>query len=243
MICDAAARVGLIRAPTSGCARPRAARDLVPTSGAHARGAARGTTRKSCSCRPSARTSGFLLTRTLVDIFGQLVEPDARTRVVPGRSEEARLAVPLVGLDEVIGILLVRSSVRNTARSTCALSVIAAKLAAYITIRGASADLRRSPASATGTPRRRGYATRDELLELFRPSSGSLFDSAAPRPRRARAEDLAQGPAPRRPARPGAPRVHGATPDAAEGRSRAGGDDPSSPAGWKRPRAAGLIEN
>src|SRR6185369_10232547 len=50
------------------------------------------------------------LTRKLVDIFGQLVDPEARTPVAPGTSPEARLAVPLVGLDEVIGVLLVRSS-------------------------------------------------------------------------------------------------------------------------------------
>ena len=83
-----------------------------------------------------------LLTRMLVDVFAQLADRDARTRAVPGRSEEARLAVPLVGLDEVIGILLVRSSVTEyNEEHLRALSVIAAKLAAYITIRGASADL------------------------------------------------------------------------------------------------------
>ena len=50
--------------------------------------------------------------------------------------------MPLVGLDEVIGILLVRSSVTEyTEEHLRALSVVAAKLAAYITIRGASAEL------------------------------------------------------------------------------------------------------
>jgi signal transduction histidine kinase len=90
---------------------------------------------------PSAEER-IVLTRTLVDIFGQLVDPDARTRVVPGRSQEAQLAVPLVGLDEVIGILLVRSSVTEYSEEHLrALSVIAAKLAAYITIRGASVEI------------------------------------------------------------------------------------------------------
>ena len=87
---------------------------------------------------PEART---VLARTLVDLFGQLVDPGARTLVVAG-SGEARLAVPLVGLDEVIGVLLVQSSVTEYSEEHLrALSVIAAKLAAYITIRGASAEL------------------------------------------------------------------------------------------------------
>jgi signal transduction histidine kinase len=90
---------------------------------------------------PSA-ADGIVLTRALVEIFGQLVDPGAPPRVLVGRSDEARIAVPLVGLDEVIGILLVRSSVTEYSEEHLrALSVIAAKLAAYITIRGASADL------------------------------------------------------------------------------------------------------
>jgi hypothetical protein len=84
----------------------------------------------------------IVLTRMLVDIFGQLVDRGAYMPMIPGRSDEARLAVPLVGLDEVIGILLVRSSVTQYDEEHLrALSVIAAKLAAYITIRGASVDL------------------------------------------------------------------------------------------------------
>jgi len=83
-----------------------------------------------------------VVTRALVDIFGQLVDTDGRICVVPSRPEEARLAVPLVGLDEVMGILLVRSSVTEYGEDHLrALSVIAAKLAAYITIRGTNADL------------------------------------------------------------------------------------------------------
>ena len=115
---------------------------------------------------PEARA---VLARTLVDLFGQLVDPDARTLVVPG-SGEARLAVPLVGLDEVIGILLVRSSVTEYSEEHLrALSVIAAKLAAYITIRGASADLA-DLARERDEARRAVEAARvakDELLELL----------------------------------------------------------------------------
>jgi signal transduction histidine kinase len=109
-----------------------------------------------------------VLARALVDIFGQLVDPDARGRVVAG-SGEARLAVPLVGLDEVIGILLVRSSAMEyTEDHLRALSVIAAKLAAYITIRGASADLAEL-ARERDEARRAAEAARDakdELLQL-----------------------------------------------------------------------------
>jgi len=109
-----------------------------------------------------------VLARALVDIFGQLVDPDGRSRVVLG-SGEARLAVPLVGLDEVIGILLVRSSAMEyTEEHLRALSVIAAKLAAYITIRGASADLAEL-ARERDEARRAVEAARDakdELLQL-----------------------------------------------------------------------------
>ena len=114
---------------------------------------------------PEARS---VLARTLVDLFGQLVDPDGRTLLVPG-SGAARLAVPLVGLDEVIGILLVRSSVAEYSEDHLrALSVIAAKLAAYITIRGASADLAEL-ARERDEARRSVEAVRlakDELLEL-----------------------------------------------------------------------------
>ena len=115
---------------------------------------------------PEARA---VLARTLVDLFGQLVDADARTLVVPG-SGAARLAVPLVGLDEVIGVLLVQSSVTEYSEEHLrALSVIAAKLAAYITIRGASADLVEL-ARERDEARRAVEAARvakDELLELL----------------------------------------------------------------------------
>jgi hypothetical protein len=111
----------------------------------------------------------LVLTRVLIDIFGQLVDRDARPPEVAGRSDEARLAVPLVGLDEVIGILLVRSSVTQYGEDHLrALSVIAAKLAAYITIRGTSADLAELARERDETRRTVEAAQRakDELLEL-----------------------------------------------------------------------------
>jgi GAF domain-containing protein len=107
-----------------------------------------------------------VLARTLVDIFGQLVDTHARPRVVQG-SGQARLAVPLVGLDEVIGILMVRSSVMEYSEEHLrALSVIAAKLAAYITIRGASADLAEL-ARERDEARRAVEAARDAKDELL----------------------------------------------------------------------------
>ena len=109
------------------------------------------------------------LTRALVDIFGQLVETDAGTCVVARRPEEARLAVPLVGLDEVMGILLVRSSVTEYSEEHLrVLSVIAAKLAAYITLRGASADLAELARERDEARRAvdAARAAKDELLDL-----------------------------------------------------------------------------
>ena len=115
-----------------------------------------------------------VIARTLVDIFGQLVDPDARTLVVRA-SGEARLAVPLVGLDEVIGILLVRSSVAEYSEDHLrALSVIAAKLAAYITIRGASADLAEL-ARERDEARRAVEEARDAKDELLQLVSGELM--------------------------------------------------------------------
>ena len=144
---------------------------------------------------PEARA---VLARMLVDLFGQLVDPDARTLVVPG-SGEARLAVPLVGLDEVIGILLVRSSVTEYSEEHLrALSVIAAKLAAYITIRGASADLAEL-ARERDEARRAVEAARDakdELLQLrFSRAQDALASPDDGDRRRARAQDPGAGPA------------------------------------------------
>jgi len=191
---------------------------------------------------PEASSSDerVVLTRTLVDIFGQFVDPDARTSVVPGRSEEVRLAVPLVGLDEVIGILLVRSSVTGyNEEHLRALSVIAAKLAAYITIRGASADLAaiaRERDEAHRAVEAAGHA-KDELLELVSSELRIPLISTGDREldeleqqiqaQAQRLDDLlgqarAASAELRLTLRKLAPSLEGA------------GQDPSSPAGWKR---------
>ncbi len=116
---------------------------------------------------PEDRT---VITKLLVDVFGQLVDPDAPAGRAASRPEQARLAVPLVGLDEVIGILLVRSSMTDyTEDHLRALSVVAAKLAAYFTIRRATAEIselarERDEARCAVDAARRA---KDELLELM----------------------------------------------------------------------------
>jgi two-component system, chemotaxis family, CheB/CheR fusion protein len=84
-----------------------------------------------------------LLSGTLLEIFGQLVDVDASVSVRTSRPSGMRLAVPLIGLDEVIGLLYVRSSAAEeyTEEQVRSLSVIAAKLAAYLTTLRARAEL------------------------------------------------------------------------------------------------------
>jgi signal transduction histidine kinase len=84
----------------------------------------------------------ILLTATLVDLFGHLVDASARVGTLTARPPGAHLTVPLVGLDEVIGVLFVRSSVQDyTEEHLRALSVVAAKLAAYLTMLRGRAEL------------------------------------------------------------------------------------------------------
>ena len=67
---------------------------------------------------------------------------DARTDAPAARPSGAHLAVPLIGLDEVIGLVFVRSSaVEYTEEHLRALSVVAAKLAAYVLMLRARAEL------------------------------------------------------------------------------------------------------
>jgi CheY-like chemotaxis protein len=84
---------------------------------------------------PEARgDEGILLTAMLVDLFGHLVDAKPRSGAPAVRRPGFHLAVPLVGLDEVIGLLLVRSAAGEyTDEHVRALSLVAAKLAAYFT--------------------------------------------------------------------------------------------------------------
>jgi signal transduction histidine kinase len=85
----------------------------------------------------------IVLTETLLDLFGNLVDAKARPRArQKAREGGGHLAVPLVGLDEVIGLLFVRASAGEyTEKHLRALSVVAAKLAAYFTTLRARAEL------------------------------------------------------------------------------------------------------
>jgi signal transduction histidine kinase/CheY-like chemotaxis protein len=111
-----------------------------------------------------------VLTGMLLDIFGQLVDARALSLgPVAGPKGGMHLAVPLVGLDEVIGLLLVRSSSREyTEEHVRALSVVAAKLAAYSTTLRARAELAEL-ARERDEARRAAEAasrTKDEFLAL-----------------------------------------------------------------------------
>jgi signal transduction histidine kinase len=84
----------------------------------------------------------MLLTETLLDLFGELVEGQPTAFGPPARPKGPHLAVPLVGLDEVIGILLVQSAGElYTEEDLRALSVVASKIAAYFTTLRARAEL------------------------------------------------------------------------------------------------------
>jgi signal transduction histidine kinase len=83
-----------------------------------------------------------VLTWTLVDLFGKLVDTSGHVRPPTLRPSGAHLAVPLVGLDQVIGVLFVRSSMGEyTEEHLRTLSLVAANLAAYFTTLRARAEL------------------------------------------------------------------------------------------------------
>ena len=83
------------------------------------------------------------LTEALLEIFGQLVDIDVSGSVRTSRPSGMHLAVPLIGLDEVIGLLFVRSSSVDeyNEEHVRALSVVASTLAAYLTTLRARAEL------------------------------------------------------------------------------------------------------
>ena len=91
---------------------------------------------------PATPDEKALLTIRLLGLFGHLVGADPPARDTPARPDGAHLAVPLTGLDELTGLLFVR---RPTGEFTDvhlrALSIVAAKLAAYFTMLRAHAEL------------------------------------------------------------------------------------------------------
>jgi signal transduction histidine kinase len=85
-----------------------------------------------------------LLTDVLFKLFGTLLEERAQVSGPPPSTQlEAHLAVPLIGLGEVIGVLLVRRAEGvYVTRHLQALSVVAAQIAAYLTmLRAVAADM------------------------------------------------------------------------------------------------------
>lgn len=105
----------------------------------------------------------------LVKLLGLFVGENTRVAQAPTKPSGAHLAVPLLGLDEVIGVLFVRRAKGGyRAGHLRALSVVGAKLGAYLTM------LRASHEAAEGT-RRVGEAqsaaeaanrAKDEFLAL-----------------------------------------------------------------------------
>ena len=109
------------------------------------------------------------LLSTLLELFGQLVDISPRPPTSPLRVGKDHLAVPLVGLDEVIGLLFVRSSEVYTEQHLRALSVVAAALAAYfISLRDRAelTQLARERDEARRAAERADRA-KDDLLQLL----------------------------------------------------------------------------
>jgi signal transduction histidine kinase/ActR/RegA family two-component response regulator len=89
---------------------------------------------------------GALLTERLLGLLAGLVEDDARGPGLPQTAGGAHLAVPLLGLDEVTGVLFVRRAEgAYDIWDLQALSVVGAKLAAYlIMLRNRAEDAERA---------------------------------------------------------------------------------------------------
>ena len=199
-------------APTSGCgASSSCSPTSCPTSSARCSRRGSGTSRTSCWCRRRRPTSGLSSPATLRRHLRPARRPGrAHAASSAARPEEAHLAVPLVGLDEVIGILLVRSSVTEYTRGAPARAVGGrgeARRLHHDPARDAPSS-RSSPASATrrGAPSRLPTRAKDELLELV--ASSELRHAASARaPATVGLGELKHnpgaGPAARRPARSG----------------------------------------
>jgi signal transduction histidine kinase/CheY-like chemotaxis protein len=75
------------------------------------------------------------LTATITALLSRLAEEHGKSEGAPSPARGTHLAVPLVGLDEVMGVLFVRSAeVAYEEQHVRALSVVAAELAAYFSM-------------------------------------------------------------------------------------------------------------
>jgi signal transduction histidine kinase/ActR/RegA family two-component response regulator len=109
------------------------------------------------------------LTTTIGALLAQLVEEHAQPAEQASRPG-VHLAVPLIGLDEVVGVLFVQGADRDyQARHVRRLSVVAAKLAAYFTMLRASAlegeRMRQLDEARQGAER--ANRAKDEFLALI----------------------------------------------------------------------------
>ena len=110
-----------------------------------------------------------VLAHALIRLFGKMLEERA---LAPGPSAvpwHAHLAVPLIGLDEVIGVLFVRRDEGTYEKEDLRLlSLVGAQLAAYLTmlraraeVAGRAWELENAQQAASSAPR-----TKDELVNL-----------------------------------------------------------------------------
>ncbi len=203
---------------------PRAVRPVRAARGRHRAGAAR---RAGAGDAARRRWAAAPRKRCWLSSASSSTSPPPPS-TSPLRAGGNHLAVPLVGLDEVIGLLLVRSSTVYTEQHLRALSVVAAMLAAYfITLRDRT-ELTLSPASATkpGAPprprtaprtipaaalaRAQDAAGRGPRLRAGLARGGRRSPGAHPRDRRARTQPPGAGRARRGDPRPGLRRDGGA---------------------------------
>jgi signal transduction histidine kinase len=109
------------------------------------------------------------VTVALVDLFGELLEEQTHANGPLSRGSGSRLAVPLIGLDQVIGVLFVRCGEgAYEKRHVQVLSVVAAKLAAYLTMLRARAEETKRTRKLEEVQRAAETASRakDEFLKL-----------------------------------------------------------------------------
>ena len=117
----------------------------------------------------ATRDERALLTETLMSLFGQLLEDHERAPAAAPKPAGAHLAVPLVGLDQVIGVLLIRGEEgAYEARHLRTLSVVGAKLAAYFMMLRARADEaeRTRQLEEAGATAEAANRAKDEFLAL-----------------------------------------------------------------------------
>ncbi len=109
------------------------------------------------------------LTAALLALFGKMLEERALSPQLSPLLRGTYLAVPVIGLDEVVGVLFVRrESGAYQKRELRVLSLVAAQLACYLMVLRARADERRIARDLLDARNaaRRAQRVRDELVNL-----------------------------------------------------------------------------